>query len=45
MSTDGRVRLFGKSTFRMTYQYVSIDGQPTGAVATATREQEIDNKR
>lgn len=29
MSTDGRVRLFGKSTFKMTYQYVSIDGQPT----------------
>ena len=39
MSTDGRVRFFGKSTFKMTYQYVSVDGQPTGATATATREQ------
>ncbi len=46
MSTDGRVRLFGKSSFKMTYQYVSIDGQPTGtAVAAIAREEEKKNKR
>jgi hypothetical protein len=46
MSTDGRVRLFGKSSFKMTYQYVSIDGQPTGTVVAAlTREQDKDDKR
>lgn len=46
MSTDGRVRFFGKSSFKMIYQYVSVDGQPTGAtVVTATREQEETNKR
>lgn len=38
MSTDGRVRFFGNSSFRMTYQYVSIDGQPTGAAITAAQE-------
>jgi hypothetical protein len=40
MNTNGRVRFFGKSSFKMVYQYVSIDGQPTSALATATREQE-----
>jgi hypothetical protein len=46
MSTDGRVRFFGKSSFKMTYQYVSIDGQPTGnAVATVAREQQHKNER
>ena len=43
MSTDGRVRLFGKSTFRMTYQYVSIDGQAT--TANSTKGQENYDKR
>ena len=29
MSSTGRVRMFGRSSFRMVYDYVSIDGQPT----------------
>lgn len=28
MTSTGRVRMFGRSNFRMTYQYVSIDGRP-----------------
>jgi hypothetical protein len=31
MSTVGRVRLYGRATFRMVYDYVSIDGQPIGS--------------
>jgi len=32
MSTIGRVRLYGRATFRMVYEYVSIDGQPIGTL-------------
>ena len=28
MSSTGRVRMFGRSNFKMTYQYASIDGRP-----------------
>jgi hypothetical protein len=28
MTSTGRVRMFGRSNFRMTYEYVSIDGRP-----------------
>jgi hypothetical protein len=28
MTSTGRVRMFGRSNFKMTYDYVSIDGQP-----------------
>lgn len=31
ISSLGRVRMYGQSMFKMTYQYVSIDGRPTGA--------------
>ena len=30
MTSSGRVRMFGRSSFKMTYDYVSIDGRPTG---------------
>jgi hypothetical protein len=30
MTSTARVRMFGRSNFRMTYRYVSIDGQRTG---------------
>jgi hypothetical protein len=30
MTSSGRVRIFGRSSFRMAYDYVSIDGRPTG---------------
>jgi len=33
MSSTGRVRMFGRSNFKMVYQYESIDGQPA-AVAS-----------
>jgi hypothetical protein len=35
MTTVGRVRLFGRSTFRMTYDYASIDGRPANARLSA----------
>ena len=35
MTSTGRVRMFGRSNFRMTYEYVSIEGQPTGARLSA----------
>jgi hypothetical protein len=38
MSSTGRVRMFGRSDFKMVYEYVSIDGQPTGAAVVASRE-------
>lgn len=38
MSSTGRVRMFGRSNFKMVYEYVSIDGQPTGAAVVASRE-------
>lgn len=30
MSSEGRVRMFGRSDFRMVYEYESIDGRPAG---------------
>ena len=33
MTSTGRVRMFGRSNFRMTYEYVSVGGQPTDARA------------
>jgi hypothetical protein len=30
MTSSGRVRMFGRSNFRMVYDYVSVDGRPTG---------------
>ena len=30
MTSNGRVRMFGRSNFRMVYEYVSVDGRPTG---------------
>ena len=30
MTSSGRVRMFGRSNFRMVYEYVSVDGRPTG---------------
>jgi hypothetical protein len=30
MTSSGRVRMFGRSSFRMVYDYVSVDGRPTG---------------
>lgn len=35
MNSSGRVRMLGRSTFRMIYDYVSIDGRPTGSSLTA----------
>jgi hypothetical protein len=37
MSTIGRVRLYGRATFRMVYEYASIDGQPISGGLKATR--------
>jgi hypothetical protein len=34
MTSTGRVRMFGRSNFRMTYQYLSIDGRPSPAAVT-----------
>lgn len=33
MTSAGRVRMFGRSNFKMTYDYVSVDGQPTSLKA------------
>lgn len=33
MTSTGRVRMLGRSNFRMTYDYVSIDGRPMNARA------------
>ena len=33
MTSTGRVRMFGRSSFRMIYDYVSIDGRPAGSRA------------
>ena len=33
MTSTGRVRMFGKSNFRMTYEYVAIDGRPMNSRA------------
>ena len=41
MTSTGRVRMFGRSNFRMVYDYVSIDGRSTGAgLTTALREEQ-----
>ncbi len=39
MSSTGRVRMFGRSSFRMVYDYVSIDGQPTSLKASLRDDQ------
>jgi hypothetical protein len=40
MISNGRVRMFGRSNFRMAYDYVSIDGRPiSGALKAALHEQ------
>jgi hypothetical protein len=41
MTSTGRVRMFGRSNFRMVYNYVSIDGRSTGAgLKAALREEQ-----
>jgi len=41
MTSAGRVRMIGRSTFRMVYDYVSIDGRPSGArLNTELRQQD-----
>ena len=41
MTSTGRVRVFGRSNFRMVYDYVSIDGRSTGAgLKAALREEQ-----
>jgi hypothetical protein len=39
MSSTGRVRMFGRSSFRMVYDYVSIDGQPASLKASLRDDQ------
>ena len=38
MSTIGRVRLYGRATFRMVYEYASIDGQPIGGLKATLQD-------
>ncbi len=40
MSSLGKVRMFGRSMFKMVYDYVSIDGHPTGARLNAALRDE-----
>jgi hypothetical protein len=40
VSSSGRVRMYGRSSFRMVYEYVSIDGRPTGARLNAALRDE-----
>jgi len=41
MTSTGRIRMFGRSNFRMVYNYVSIDGRSTGAgLKAALREEQ-----
>lgn len=42
MTSTGRVRMFGRSNFRMTYEYVSIDGRPMNShlLKASLQEQE-----
>lgn len=35
MTSSGRIRMIGRSTFKMTYEYESIDGRPTGMRVSA----------
>ncbi len=37
LQSAARVKIFGLSTFRMTYEYVSVDGQPVTSTALASR--------
>ena len=37
LHSNARVKIFGPSTFRMTYDYVSVDGQPVAAGTRASR--------
>lgn len=40
MTSTGRVRMFGRSSFRMTYEYVSIDGRPaSGSLKASLRDE------
>jgi hypothetical protein len=39
MTSTGRVRMFGRSNFRMVYDYESIDGRPTTLKASLRDEQ------
>ena len=40
VSSLGKVRMYGRSMFRMVYDYVSIDGRPTGARLSAALRDE-----
>jgi hypothetical protein len=40
VSSLGKVRIYGRSMFRMVYDYVSIDGRPTGARLNAALRDE-----
>jgi hypothetical protein len=35
--SNAKVKIFGPSTFRMTYDYVSVDGQPVAVATRASR--------
>jgi hypothetical protein len=35
MTSSGRVRMFGRSNFRMVYEYESIDGKPASTAMRA----------
>jgi len=37
LHSNAKVKIFGPSTFRMTYEYVSVDGQPVAESTTASR--------
>lgn len=44
MSSTGRVRMFGRSNFKMTYEYAMIGGQPTNSRALKASLQERDDQ-
>jgi hypothetical protein len=39
MTSTGRVRMFGRSNFRMTYDYATIDGRPANALSAEIRDE------
>jgi hypothetical protein len=39
MTSTGRVRMFGRSNFRMTYEYATIDGRPANALSAEIRDE------
>ena len=39
MTSTGRVRMFGRSNFRMTYEYATIDGRPANALSAEVRDE------